>query len=277
MIIKYVNSKGTEINLNYGPYKMLVSDLLDYEWETVEASEQITGFQKNISEKTINIDIIKNTEKSARILMNDLTNIFETDIVNFEQGKIYVDDYYLPCFIFSSEKSNWETDFLISCEYGIVTDYPYWIKEETYSFEKGNAIDTDIETVSIFLDYPYGYLYDYTFDGAKKYLMNNHYTSCGFKMIIYGPCLNPSITIGGNKYEIITSILEGEYLEILSAFHKRTIKKVGINGEITNEFANRNGNPFQLIPSGSNIVSWDGEFGFDITLYQERSEPKWNL
>lgn len=274
MIIKYVNSKGKEIDLNNGSYKMMVSDLLDYDWEIVKASEQITGFQKNISEKTINIDVLRDAKKSARLLMNDLTDIFETDIVCFKQGKIYVDDYYLSCFIFSSEKSNWETEFLISCEYGLVTDYPFWIKEMKYSFEKRIVLK---KRASISGDYPYDYSYDYVFDGAKKYLVNDHYTSCGFKMIIYGPCLNPAITIGENKYEVLTSIQEGEYLEILSAFHKRTINRISIDGKIINEFANRNGDPFRLISSGSNTVVWNGEFGFDVILYQERSEPKWNL
>jgi alginate O-acetyltransferase complex protein AlgI len=32
---------------------------------------------------------------------------------------------------------------------------------------------------------------------------------------------------------------------------------------------------FEKIPSGNNIVVWDGNWGFDITLFEERSEPKW--
>ena len=38
---------------------------------------------------------------------------------------------------------------------------------------------------------------------------------------------------------------------------------------------NRDDYIFEKIPSGSNDVSWDGAFGFDVTLLEERSEPKW--
>ena len=40
MIVRYVNHNGTEVNLNKEPYKMLVSDLLDYEWEVSTTSNR---------------------------------------------------------------------------------------------------------------------------------------------------------------------------------------------------------------------------------------------
>lgn len=50
MIIKYVNSTGQGVNLNEMPYKMLVSDILDYEWEVITSSNKITGFGYKVRE-----------------------------------------------------------------------------------------------------------------------------------------------------------------------------------------------------------------------------------
>ena len=35
MNIEYVNSSNKKVDLNSEPYKMLISDLLDYDWEMV--------------------------------------------------------------------------------------------------------------------------------------------------------------------------------------------------------------------------------------------------
>lgn len=34
---------------------------------------------------------------------------------------------------------------------------------------------------------------------------------------------------------------------------------------------------FAKIPPGSSTVSWSGDYGWEITLYIERSEPRWIL
>ena len=99
MIIKYVNSKGKEVNLNKSPYRMLISDILDYEWEVVKDDETISGFKRTLSQHKLNIDVLKKGEQNARMLVNNLTDIFDIDIVNKTPGKLYVDDWYLPCYI----------------------------------------------------------------------------------------------------------------------------------------------------------------------------------
>ena len=62
MIIKYVNSKGKEVNLNKSPYRMLISDILDYEWEVVKDDETIFGFKRTLSHHKFKIDVRKKVE-----------------------------------------------------------------------------------------------------------------------------------------------------------------------------------------------------------------------
>ena len=67
----------------------------------------------------------------------------------------------------------------------------------------------------------------------------------------------------------------GEYMVIDSRSKK--VYKVKNNGEKVNLFHARGRDfyIFEKIPSGIMAVSWSGEFGFDITLLSERSEPVW--
>lgn len=269
MIIKYVNHNGQEVDLNKEPYKLLVSDLLDYEWEPVTVSNNITGFGYGVREKKLNIDVHRTKTDGARANMNTLTEIFEMDILDGIPGRLYIDSQYMMCYIKSSEKDNWETDQIIQCEYGIITDFPFWITEEKKSFEKYNGSGNNL-----YLNYPYNFPYNYTSmqKGFSK-LRNEHYASAHFRMTIYGPCVNPMIIIGGHTYIVNTIVGENEYLEIDS--RNRTVIKTLIDGTKVNEFNNRGQRIFERIPPGELTVNWSGEFGFDIILYYERSEPKW--
>lgn len=272
MIIKYVNSTGQEVNLNEMPYKMLVSDILDYEWEVITSSNKITGFGYKVIEKKLNIDVHRGKEKGARENMNALTDIFEKDVSSGTPGKLYIDDQYMVCYIKSSEKDNWETDQIIQCEYGIITDYPLWITEKKHEFR----INTGKE-VGEYLDFPFDMPFDLM--GDEKGMGNvilDHYASCDFLLTIYGPCLSPRIVIGQSIYEVKTKIGDGEYLTIDS--RKGTVYRIRTNGGKVNEFDNRTtapNSPFEKIQPGYNLVSWDGSFGFDLLLYMERSEPAW--
>ena len=97
----------------------------------------------------------------------------------------------------------------------------------------------------------------------------------GIKLIIYGEVTDPSVTIAGHIYSVTGHVDADEYLVIDS--RTKTITKVESDGDRVNWFQYRNklNYVFQKIPSGENNVLWDGTFSFNVTLYEERSEPKW--
>ena len=106
-------------------------------------------------------------------------------------------------------------------------------------------------------------------------ILNDHFKECNFKMIIYGPVVNPQVIIGGYKYYVEIVLIEGEYLEIDSA--GETVIKVMATGLKVDCFHNRSkkDNVFRPIQTGNHQVSWSGKFDFDVLLLQERSEPRW--
>ena len=218
--------------------------------------------------------IVTQDMEERKAKMDELTNSFEYDIVNKTPGRIWFGRYYIDCYIkdaaskVSATKNNW-TDM----EIGIYCPYPMWAVEETKNFFPDSA---DKAEQYEFLDYPYGYPYDYSrpSSGTQHWYVD-HYRSSNFRMTIYGPCANPRIAIAKQIYQVYDTLETNEYIEINS--RKKTIIKRLANGTEQNIFYKKaTGNSvFTEIPAGDLLISWSGEFGFDITVFKERSVPEW--
>lgn len=309
MTIRYINGAGVEVNLNKAPYKMLVSDILDYEWEVLEESNKIIGFSKKISTKEINVDVLKK-EKNARRALNELTEVFEYDVLKMSPGKLYIDEFYLNCYFVESKKENWETDVMISCAFGLVTDYPFWIKETFYQFRPqqipvkepdvqypvisgGTYSEKALENQAVLGEFPFDFarpsdikieypMFGFPFDFVatsygRRTIENPSFADSNFILTVYGFADNPSIMIGGHPYTVYATIYEGERMVINSV--DRTVLKIGRMGEVTSLYNSREKNisVFQKIPPGAHVVTWPGSYGIDLTLLDERSEPKWSF
>lgn len=276
MIIRYVNSEGVEVILNKEPYKVLMSDLTDYDNVEIESNGKIVGFIKEIAERKLNIDIISSSKETTQELCNKLNEVFEKDIYNDIAGKIYIDDYYMRCFIKSCKKSKRGNGVIRSYEYTLITDYPFWIKETIYQYlpEPPEAVKyTDLETGIMFPEFPF----DFAPVRGEKILENPSFTESNFVMTIYGFAESPQVSIAGHPYRVETTVYEGERLIIDSK--KGTVKKIGRLGEVVDCYNARQKDysVFKKIPAGLNVFQWSGGFGIDITLFDERSEPKCSL
>lgn len=276
MIIRYVNSEGAEVILNKEPYKVLMSDLTDYDSVEVERNGKIACFTKEITERDLNIDIISNSKEATQELCNKLNEVFEKDIYNDVAGKIYINDYYMRCFIKSCKKSKRGNGVIRSYEYTLITDYPFWIKETTYQYfpEPPEAVKyTELEEGIMFPEFPF----DFCTETGEEVLINPSFNDSNFIMTIYGFAENPQLNIAGHPYKVEATINEGEQLVINSLTH--TVQKIGRLGEITNLYNARGKiySVFKKIPPGTNTLQWSGGFGIDIILFDERSEPKWSL
>lgn len=279
MEIYYLSAKNEKLDLVSWPYRVQTGDILDYAWEYQSSAKRyggkITSFNRVIQEKTLTLTI----SAQSKTLYYEALNLFfetaEADILNESPGKLFVNNYYTSCYIFSSVKTEWEYGIeSLDNEIKLVTEYPFWCQDVTTIFYKKEELETDTE----YLDYPKTYPYDYKrSDSTIGVLMNNHYAESGYQMYIQGPCIDPSITISGHLYEVKTNIADSEYMLIDS--RTKTVKKYDKYGNEYDAFNSRNKDSelFQRVPAGSNLVQWSGDFGFEITLFYERSEPKWTL
>lgn len=269
---KYTNHVGEVLEFGTHPLFVNENDLRDFEWEVNSKNNKISGFKKGIVSKTIPIVIKCKTEAEGYEIRNKVFEVFEKDIIAQRYGKISVGDYYLKCYATSSTK----TSYLISKEYMLLelkvqTDVPEWVKETTLNFRQ-NSGSGDSE----YLDFAIGFPFDFKNSLSVKEVNNPNFVPSNFRLTFYGKTANPSIYIGGHEYSVNVELETGEYLTIDSV--DKTIVLTKYNGQKINCFNNRNKDSyiFEKIPSGSSIVTFGTSTqAFDLTLLEERSEPKW--
>lgn len=268
---KYVNHLGETLEFGKHPLYANMNDLRDFSWEIKSKNDKISGFSKGIVSKSIPIILICKSNAEGIEMRNKLFEVFEKDVLAKKHGKIIIGDYYLKCYITDSTKANYLiTKRYMQFDLKLQTDHPEWIKETTseFRFDSGGG--------SPYLDFPYDFSYDLKNSLSIEEINNTSFVSTNFKMIIYGAVKNPTVFVGSHEYSVNVEIGQGEYLTIDSV--NKTVFITKNNGEIVNCFNNRNKDSyiFEKIPSGSSVISSTNEgLRFDITLLEERSEPKW--
>ena len=269
--MKYVNHLGETLEFGTFPLFVNYNDLRDFAWEITSKNDKIAAFKKGIVQKALPVIIKCKTEDEGYEVRNRLFEVVEKDVLAQKHGRIVIGDYYLRCYITGSKKSEYliQKGFMV-VELSVVSDFPAWISEHTQSF-RTLATQTDE-----FLDYPLAYPFDYMNVQANGVVRNTGFMPSNFRMVIYGAVNNPSIFIGNHKYNVDVEINAGEYLTIDST--DKTIVLTKLNGEKMNCFSKRDRDSyvFQKIPVGGNMFySPNEKIDFDITILDERSEPKW--
>lgn len=274
-MIYYKNNYGQSVNFTDWPYMISESDLFNYGW-SYEGEMEISSFKKGITEKSMKISVAADNLTLYDNALNHLHEVMEKDVMNLTPGRLYVDEFYLSCYVISSEKADFfpGVPFLTNT-FTVASDTGKWVREHTEVFKADTNIAYNGTSVQRNLDYAYDFNYDYANGSMGKGLVNDGFFDTNFEMIIYGGCSNPRVMIAGHIYEVECQLDTGEYLTVNSITKK--IFKTKISGEKVNLFKNRNRESyiFKKIPPGNSSVAWNGMFGFDVTLFEERSEPKW--
>lgn len=276
MILKYINSRGEEINFQ-GKIKLKDANFSTYEWE-YEGVEQrfgtsITQFKKSAKQYELTA-VFFGSVQNRKDSLNLFTRIVEFDVINNTAGKLVHGEDYINCFCVAGSNEPQQGNTSTQKTFSLLTPYPFWIEEVSRSFfpvADGKATG--------FLNYDFDYNYDFSALATGNEVWNvDHYAPCKFKMIIYGAVSNPRVLINGNIYEVQTNLEQNEYL-IIDSFtnQKQTITKVTSSGQKLNVLNARykKSSVFTPISAENMKINWNGTFGFDLTLFLERSEPKW--
>lgn len=257
--IYYKSASGEVIYLDRAPFWMQTGNFLNYEWAYNTRGNKITGFQKEIAEKEFLITVSGDTEEEYAANWNQIHDVFEKDIYRTTPGKLYFGAYYLNCYVFASEKTEWEYGCCMHDNlYYLATDHSFWAKEESYYIPPVNITGL-IEINRVPAD-----------------LENTNFKECDFVLKAYGPFEEVLFYINDNQYRIVTACEESEYL--LLDTRNETIVKVDASGNKTNVYSTQvfSLDNFKKIPAGENILRYKRDYAIEITLFHERSEPKWH-
>lgn len=278
-MIKYENSAGEAIRLDREGFFADEGTLRGFQWDYnysgypdgTGGSVSLFSRHGKTKEFTVSAHALKRSEIDA--LLNRLHNITEHDVKNLEPGKLWLNSQYISCYLTASEVETKSKHMLfVTKKLTVLPVIPCWCIEETTNFKKG--IETSSEDAKRYNGrYPYKYGTGYSQTSLYNVISS---WDTPMNITIYGPAVNPTLTIGGNVYALNTTIASYERA-IIDQIHKK-IYTVGSAGEKTNIFNMRNKatDIFQYAPPGEVPVLFNGEFSFDITLIHQRSEPLWN-
>lgn len=262
------------VGLENGVY-LNYNDLRDYAWSYDTINSKISRFYRPITNHKLPLVVYCNTDRKAIEVKNRLLELAEADIEAKIPGKIYVGDYYINGYITASKKGNYLiTKRLCNIELTLTSDDPAWYRERTYTF-----LPTSDNTVGVAVgggtDYPYDYKYDFALSLVGQRIVCDSVGDNAFKLRIYGATENPTISISGHNYTVNGYLGGGESVLIDSL--NKTITLTTATGGNINWFDKRSRESyiFEPIPAGQNAVSWNGTFGFDLTVIEKRSEPRW--
>lgn len=266
--LQYRNHLGEVIDFGKSGIFVSANELHDYSWDISQKNGKISSFKRDVVSSNLPVVIFCATPAEGVAARNRLLEVAEKDVLAKKPGRIIIGDYYYKCYITGSKKSQYlSSRRRMEAALTTTSDEPYWVRENLHSFRKGFT--------SIGLDYPHDYAFDYTSSFSQAQLVNTDFTASNFRMIVFGPCSSPTVYVAGHAYVVNCKAEAGEYITIDSV--AKTVTKTATDGTITNVFnlRGRDSYIFEKIGAGANTVIWDGDFGVDIILLEERSEPKW--
>lgn len=283
----YINNRGIKIDLSDFPYMFQSGDLLNWSYSYTTrslASTDITSeYKMPAKEIPVQLAVLCNftipmeqRKEEWEEAVDHLCEVISADVIDNKNGKLYTNTgFYMECKIIGSEKSDWKMGLPIMFNtMNILSDRPVWITEAKRSFQRIVSGSGESEE---FLDYEHDYNYDYTMPyGGDVIWKVDHYAPCEYEMIVYGPCVDPRVVINGHIYQVYATLDENDYLKINS--RENSVVQYLANGAQRDLYDYRvkiTGSLFEPITPGNIRVVWSGEFGFDLTLFCERSEPRW--
>lgn len=279
MNVYYENSDKTKkIMFDGKKYGIADLDLFEFELSYDTEDDKITEFKEKVETHEIQVNVSDTSDTKWQQSYDEMMAAFLGDVRKKKPGTLYVNECYLSCYIYAAKPSEaffdngWQT-----VDLKIVTDHPVWVYEQKISVQ---PIASDTKAASDAKTYPYGYEYGYPIGQTAVRLTVDHYADSDFRMIIYGPAADINITIADHPYIVHYQVEAGEYLTIDSKERQSADRRIFLtknNGEKVNVFNYRDStySALQKIPAGELTIDYSRLYGIDLTLYLERSEPKW--
>ncbi len=242
-------------------------DLRGNIWQYSLSTHDITGVTRIAREETFTLTTVSYEQ------MNELEQAYTVDVENGTPGILKIDDWQQSAYIVKTEASL-VSPRVLQLKLTAVLLAGQWHRDTTVNFATSYASVTDDE----WLNYPHDFPLNYgkQFDYARK-LNVGTLSTAPVSLTVYGPVVNPSITIGGNIYTVNTSVPTGGVLKVDGL--NRTVTLYDANGVASNVFSKavmRQGeNIFAELPNGDSDVAWSRSFIFDITVHETSGAPLW--
>lgn len=290
----YENNRGQRINLSEHPYYLDIEPLLDYQWSYSQKEKRrgsiIAGFAKDIQSMDLTLNILARETSRRDEAIDEFNNLIEADIYDGIAGKIWLNDWYTRGYIISSQNTKWQYGKpIVQKKVKLVREQENWYHSvrvgnfgNTEQEEAFNFVEDEIKTFEryegdgVSLLEGYNYEFDYMADiQSQQRISNPNATPCEFIISIQGYVNRPIVQIGENVIAVDVEVPHGANLQVDSS--AKTAILTLADGTMINVFGARDPDYylFARIPSGNNIVTWNGSYMWEVKMLEERSEPRW--
>ena len=203
---------------------------------------------------------------------NRFADVLDYDVRTGQAGTLWAGGSWMRCWIPNRKVSEWEHyDSMAVYECTVLTDRPVWVRQEEIVLAAVEPTD------DAGLNYPHDYPHNYAYSaGASARVRNPFMLPCKCDIAFPGPCRDPYVIIGANRYQVKTEVQAGQLL-IVRGFGDRGIVLRHSDGTERSAFAagvrEPGANVFAEVPVGSLTAAWSGSYNVSVTLYDERPTP----
>ncbi len=270
--LTYTSSDGHMISLVSEELSVqTASEIRGYEWEFGVGRKNIYAPRRNYTSQKVKFI-------AKREALEKLRKITDGDVVKEEAGTFTAHDEWTQKGYITGISVDNVSPYYIFGSFNVILLQGAWYKTVTASFTKNSKSSTILSQGK---DYPFDYKYDFSYNTTPQLLNTNSTLSCEFKLIIYGACVNPVITIGENAYRVNVRVPDDALL-IVDTRDKTVVLRddTGYTQNVFDKAVRGDGKGskeyiFEPLPVGESIVSWDNSYGFDIEYYIEESCIPW--
>lgn len=263
---------GERIGFEGPLYGETLAGLRGRVWDYSIGARGLTGITRKTRETNVTVRI-----HDSPATLDLLRRLADADMATGTPGTLVADgEWETKAWIPKSEPQT-ITPTMVETQLAVVFLDGVWRREITTHH------DPRTDKAGGDLDYSYDYPHDYGGMSILDTVTNTTGMPQPIRLTIFGPCVNPYIIIGPNRYEVDATIPAGSRLEIDGTADARTVIMISDTGLRTNLFgkavrgAGRGSGTyvFEPLPHGTSMISWAGGFEFDLTAIEERSEPPW--
>lgn len=276
MRIAYVNHLGERIDL--GPasaYHYKKHGLFDAELSYDVENGCVGNVRREPREYELPIVLEAETDGEGLAARERMQAALDADMLSGERGCVEVGGYRLRAMpVRTSSDRWWISDRLLETTVTLLADDPVWTRERQWQW----VPDRSPEAQAGSLDHPHDHPFDYSPNPAVREIELDAMGPCPWRIVVYGPAVDPYVVIGGNRYQVDVSVPDGGLLIADSRDLSITVRDV--DGNETDAFDARirgaeGSGEYMWAPlqPGASAVSWSNAFGWDLVAYIERSAP----
>lgn len=269
----YTNSAGKSFDFAQKGMIASLKERYDWTYEPVMLNGALASLRMEDAVMSLKVGIGNNIDMPS--VMESLYSVLAQDLYSGSYG-ILSDGEWMARVILTGSSKDADYNRADMGPVGITIDMirtGLWYREIPYVIKPADSSAGGF-------DYPFDYAFDYRSRGNERSIVGGTTLPGDFRMTVYGPATNPMVMISGNTYRVDTTVPSGAILTIDS--REGTVEMRTATGVVTNEFEHTPDGGrgsgeyiFELIPTGEMSVDWDGTFGFDLTVYDERDERLW--